>query len=125
MYDENFILYDGDNSQPIASSTDAIEIDYQKLEDTFFDALLRYENDYQLRSNTLESQSDDSIVEFNSSTDATMYTVGVDVAPTSSAQQNTILLLEIRNLILIFLFSWLLLTAYSKIKNLMINYHKS
>lgn len=125
MYDENFILYDGDNSQSIASSTDAIQIDYQELEDTFYDALIRYENDFQLRSNSTEFQSDDSIVEFNSSTDATMYTVGVDVAPTSSAQQNTILLLEIRNLLLIFLFSWLLLTAYSKIKNLMINYHKS
>lgn len=69
---------------------------------------------------TLENNND--VVEFSSETDSTLYVTDPTAAPTSSAQQSTIYLLEIRNILLIFLFSWFLLTIYSKLKNLIINY---
>lgn len=85
------------------------------------------------------NQSDTSIVEqsslsdatydemnetvfFDDETDKNMYTVGTTAAPTSSAQQSTIILLEIRNILLIFMLLYFSILCYSKIKNLLLNY---
>lgn len=111
-----------------ATSTDAepynIEIDYKEIEDCYYRALKRVqlENDLKNSLSSSKSVSDSDVVSFASSTDSTLYTVSVDAAPTSSAQQNTALLLECRNVLLIFLLSWFAITIYSKLKNLMINY---
>lgn len=64
----------------------------------------------------------DDVIEFSTGTDATMYTVWTETPPTSSAAQSTVYLLEIRNILLIFLLGYFCLIFYSKIKNLFINF---
>lgn len=57
-------------------------------------------------------------VEFTSDTDSHLYTVGVENdTPLTSAEQSAVYLLEIRNLLLIFLCIFVLFTIYSKLKN--------
>lgn len=68
------------------------------------------------------STDNNTLVEFASDTDATLYTVSTTAPPSSSAEQSTIYLLEIRNLLLIFLLGYFVLIFYSKIKNLFINF---
>lgn len=64
----------------------------------------------------------DDVVVFNSETDATMYTVFAASPPTSSAAQQTVYLLEIRNILLIFMLGYFCLIFYSKIKNTFLNF---
>lgn len=64
----------------------------------------------------------DNVIEFSTDTDATMYTVWTETPPASSAAQSTVYLLEIRNILLIFLLGYFCLVFYSKIKNLFINF---
>ena len=62
-------------------------------------------------------------VEYSSETDANLYTVSlVNDEPLTTAEQSAVYLLEIRNILLIFLLSWLVLTLYSKIKNTFTNF---
>lgn len=61
-------------------------------------------------------------VEFASSTDSTLYTVQYVSEPLSVAEQDTAILLEIRNILLIFLLAWLVLKLYQMLKNTIINF---
>lgn len=96
MY-EKYILFFGDNSTDIDDS-----------------------------SVDIASSSDSSEVyevDYSDSTDSHLYTVTVqNDQPLTVAEQSTVYLLEIRNILLIFLLSWLLLSFYSKIKNTFVNY---
>lgn len=124
--DESILLYDWDNQEYIASDTDAVEIDYQKLEDSYYNALKRYELEKSFQESLSKGNNveDTDLVDFSSDTDATLYTVGVDAVPTTCAQQSTAFLLDIRNILLIFLLTYFCLTIYSKLKTTLINYTK-
>lgn len=68
------------------------------------------------------SDADYDVVEYGEETDTTCYVSSPDAAPTSSAQQSAIWLLEIRNILLIFVLGYFCLIFYSKIKNTFINF---
>lgn len=74
--------------------------------------------------NSTPSDADDVYsVEYASSTDSQLYTVQVvNTDPLTTAEQSAVYLLEIRNILLIFLLCWLVLSLYSKIKNTFTNY---
>lgn len=99
--------------------TDAQEIDYEQIEKAVYRALSNYkENNIQ----AIDSQS--NLVEFNTETDARLYTVHTVAPPTSSAEQTTIILYDIRNIIFLFLSVYLVLTVYSRIKNAVLHLYK-
>lgn len=112
----------------VASPSDAI--DYDKLGDTIYNntyqALTDYYNNNPLKNNisdnNVRSLGSETPLTFASSTDATLYTVETVGAVSSVAEQTTALTLEIRNLLLIFILCWLIITIYSKLKNTLINY---
>ena len=139
MYEENYanyVLSDGDNittdgdyfSTDTATIGDASYEDFKEdMEQCFYNALDKYFTDNPIvynvayHDNGLASITD--ALQYASSTDAKLYTVSVaGDGATSSPQQATAYLLELRNLFLIFVFTWLAITVYSKIKNLIINY---
>lgn len=129
MY-ENIILFDLDNEESIDDFSESveddeiIEIDYQKIEDAFYNALKQNQLDLDNKEALKKSIEDETdFVEFSSVTDARMLTGSVEAAPTSSAQQSTVYLLDIRNVLIIFLFIYFLINIYSKIKNTFINYY--
>lgn len=70
----------------------------------------------------MASPSDADVVEYSEDTDITCYVSTPDAAPTSSGQQSAIWLLEIRNILLIFVLGYFCLIFYSKLKNLFINF---
>lgn len=133
MYEKDFtmskLFYINNNSDNTSTLTDAEE-EQKQLEESIYNAIDKYytdnPRDYTISVDSsryvIDSTENDAL-EFASSTDSTLYTVTVaGGGATSSPQQATALLLEIRNLILIFMFAWICITLYSKIKNLMINY---
>ena len=62
-------------------------------------------------------------VEYSSETDASLYTVQVvNDTPLTTAEQSAVYLLEIRNLILIFVLCYVVLNLYSKLKNTFVNF---
>lgn len=127
MYDENILLFDWDfeKSSPTDSSDsqNSFEVDYDQIEKAMYNALKRLDTENKLQEAVKSSDQDSDVVEFSSSTDARMLTGSVVDAPTSSAQQQTTYLLDIRNILLLFLFIYFLITIYSKLKNLLINYY--
>lgn len=126
MY-ENILLFDRDIEK--SSSTDTtdnennFEVDYDQIEKAMYNALKRLDTENKFQEAVKSSVQDNDVVEFSSSTDARMLTGSVVDAPTSSAQQQTTYLLDIRNILLLFLFIYFLVTIYSKLKNLLINYY--
>lgn len=133
MY-ENIILFDeniefdsiSDSESDISSSGDSLDsIDYEELGDIIYqntyNAMRDYYEDHPQTSVTSEF-IDSPAIEWATDTDSRLYTGSLTVAPTSSAQQSAAYLLDIRNVLLIFLLGWFVLTVYSKIKNLFINY---
>lgn len=94
---------------------DAIEIDYDKIEESLYQAILRSKS-------TDSVSSVDDYVEFNSQTDAQLYTVGVTAPLTTSAEQSTSFLLDIRNILLLFLFSYFIFNTYRMLKNTLMSY---
>lgn len=70
----------------------------------------------------ISSPSDADVVEYGEETDTTCYVSQPSAAPTSSGQQSAIWLLEIRNILLIFVLGYFCLIFYSKLKNLFINF---
>lgn len=126
MY-ENILLFDRDieKSTPSDSSDyqNSFEVDYDQIEKAMYNALKRLDIENKFQEASKSSYSDTDVVEFSSSTDARMLTGSVVDAPTSSAQQQTTYLLDIRNILLLFLFIYFLVTVYSKLKNLLINYY--
>lgn len=125
-------MYEKDNTNDLlpyrdsesSTSSDSLDLIYDACYNGVYNAL----NDYNtfgtrsVRSSEVVNASDNDAVEFATTTDSTLYTVTAVNAPTSSAQQAVTYLLEIRNILLIFVLLWLSITLYSKIKNLMINY---
>lgn len=118
----------------INTPTDSnIIIDYDKLEDTFYDALQRIEEDKKVQEQiekdkqALKSinENNSDLLEFSSSTDANLYTVETVVAPTTSEQQQLAYILDIRNILLILLLFYFAFSIYSKIKTTMINFLKN
>ena len=130
MY-EDFILFDVDLEESFddipesVENDEVLEIDYQKIEEALYNALKQNQKDIDdkeaLKKSVEVEQTD--FVEFSSSTDARMLTGSVEAAPTSSAQQTTVYLLDIRNVLIIFLFIYFIINVYSKIKNAFINYY--
>lgn len=132
MYDKDFKvlkLYYFD-SEPIDTSTLG-DADYgtfkEDMEQCFYNALDKYfsDNPIIINNNNIDSSlaSSNDALEFATSTDSKLYTVQVaGNGATSSPQQATAYILEIRNLLIIFMFCWLAITIYSKVKNLIINY---
>lgn len=124
MY-ENILLFDGDIQESELSTPEPSPtpeppvIDYDQIEDAFYNALYRLDQEQQNRA----ALSDSDLVEFATGTDARLLTGSTSAAPTSSAQQSAAYLLDIRNVLVLFLFIWFLVTVYSKIKNLLTNYY--
>lgn len=127
MYDENILLFDRDieksSSTDSSDSENSFEVDYDQIEKAMYNALKRLDTENKVQEVAKSSDQDNDVVEFSSSTDARMLTGSVVDAPTSSAQQQTTYLLDIRNILLLFLFIYFLVTIYSKLKNLLINYY--
>lgn len=127
MYDENILLFDRDIEKSSPTDTtdneNSFEVDYDQIEKAMYNALKRLDTENKVLEAVKSSDQDNDVVEFSSSTDARMLTGSVVAAPTSSAQQQTTYLLDIRNILLLFLFIYFLVTIYSKLKNLLINYY--
>lgn len=127
MYDENILLFDRDIEKSTPTDTtdneNNFEVDYDQIEKAMYNALKRLDTENKVQEAVKSSDQDSDVVEFSSSTDARMLTGSVVDAPTSSAQQQTTYLLDIRNILLLFLFIYFLVTIYSKLKNLLINYY--
>ena len=127
MYYEENILFDGDsktstpNDSEPTSTPDKVDIDYNEIEKAMYNALKRLDTENKVQE-MAKSEPESDVVVFSSSTDAQMLTGQTAVVPTSSAQQTTAYLLDIRNILLIFLFAYFVITVYSKIKNSLINY---
>lgn len=113
----------GSESPQIGSPTDSntTEIDYKEIEECFYRALSRVEQDRSDKEALKRALNTDSdMLTFATGTDAQLYTVVAE--PTSSAQQTTAYLLDIRNFLIIFLFAWFIFTSYSKLKNTLKSY---
>lgn len=112
--------YEFDESTP----TDANEDNYESVYEAVYNAMVDYNNDTNSDSskstkvlNTTKSSETtaDSLLEFGSETDAHMYTLTAE--PQTCAQQSTMYLLEIRNLLLIFILGYFILTLFYRFKN--------
>lgn len=68
------------------------------------------------------STSSDAPVEWSSNTDATYYTVGVEGGVSSVAEQQTAILLDFRNIVLIIALSFIVVKVYQFLKNSIINF---
>ena len=80
-----------------------------------------YYDDDVIESDILVSSPSDAVI-YDDDTDVTTYVSSPTDAPTSSAQQSAIWLLEIRNILLIFVLGYFCLIFYSKIKNTFLNF---
>lgn len=102
-----------------------VDIDYKQIEIAYYNALKQIElekaNREALEKATQQEQSD--VVQFASSTDARLYTSQFVDAPASSAQQQVAYLLDTRNILLIFLLSYFVINAYTKLKNTLSKYY--
>lgn len=125
MYEKN-ILFFGDIESDPSTPTDAIEVDYSEIGVQVYvntyNALKDYYSDYP-QSNNIEVDYVDSLpVEFTTETDAKLYTGATVASPTSNGQQQTAYLLDVRNILLIFLLGYFVMHFYSRLKHLIINY---
>lgn len=74
-----------------------------------------------IESDILVASPSDAVT-YDEDTDTTTYVSMPTAAPTSSAQQSAVWLLEIRNILLIFVLGYFCLIFYSKIKNVFLNF---
>ena len=97
--------------------TDATPTDYESVYDAVYNALSDYSNDSASSNRSIveTSATDSDLIEFSSTTDATMYTVSAD--PLTCGQQSAVYLLEIRNLLLIFILGYFILNLFYRFKN--------
>lgn len=135
MYEENILFNNNVDDEGLATDTDASSVDYEILGDTIYvntyNALSDYYSEHPelLYSNDLtravtSGDNNSSVVEFSSDTDATLYTVKTVDSPTSVAEQEVAILLDCRNILLIFLFVYFIVTMYGKLKSTLINYYE-
>ena len=120
-YENNYT--DGD----LHTSTDSLrsEIDYQKIEDAFYNALNRVNEDNTSQEGYFSEVVNSDLVNFHTSTDSELMTCKVVAPPTSCAEQSTAYLLDIRNILFLFLSVYFILTSYSKIKSCVLNLYKA
>lgn len=107
------------------NNTVVVDIDYKQIEIAYYNALKQIELEKANRE-ALEkaiSEENTDVVDFATGSDARLYTVSTSDAPTSSAQQTTAYLLDLRNICLIFLLSYFVITAYTKLKNTLTKYY--
>lgn len=132
MYEENILFDNNAPGEDTATDTDAVFIDYEVLGDTIYvnthDALADYYSEHpeflysgSLLSTNENSESTDSL-EFSTSTDSRLYTVETVGSPSSVAEQELAYLLDIRNILLLFLLIYFIITMYSKLKHTLISY---
>lgn len=134
MYEENILFDEYPDVEGVATDTDASSVDYEILGDTIYVNTYNAMSDYYsehpellLSSGLLSTSSDDvasSVVEFSSDTDATLYTVETVGSPTSVAEQEVAILLDCRNILLIFLFVYFIVSMYGKLKSTLMNYYE-
>lgn len=103
-----------------ASPSDA---SYNDIYNAVYDALNDFYNDY--NDDVFNDNVKDSVLDFDDSTDDKLYTVGVQAPLSSLEEQNTAYLLDVRNLLLIFLLIWFVYTFYSKLKHVIFRFHGS
>lgn len=133
MYYEENILFDGytktstPNDPEPTSTPDKVDIDYKQIEEAYYNALKRVEiekaNREALEKAMAEDVEETDLVQFASSTDARLYTATTVAAPASSAQQLVAYLLDVRNILLIFLLSYFVINIYTKLKNTLSKYY--
>lgn len=130
LYDENVKNGSNSDNTDTASNTDAVEIDYQKIEDSMYNSFSKALKEYNTQSsdNTKLSVSPSvstDYVEFATSTDSKLYTCELSEGHASSvAVQEVAYLLDIRNILLIFLFIYFIFSMYGKLKSTLINYYE-
>lgn len=73
-------------------------------------------------SGDVSTSTDADMMEYDVDTDTTCYVSTPINEPTSSAQQSAQWLLEIRNILIIFVLGYFALIFYSKIKNTFLNF---
>lgn len=102
--------------------TDATEDTYESVYEAVYNALTDYSSDSSTNTKSLskvseskENEITNDMLEFGTETDATMYTLSAE--PQTCAQQSTMYLLEIRNLLLIFILGYFILTLFYRFKN--------
>lgn len=136
LYDITIKENEDNSDTDVSTSTDAY-IDYDKLGDVIYsntyNALIDYEKEntkntentknYIYSSKVSQDISLDAPLVFASSTDANLYTVQTVDAPETLAEQVGAYTLDIRNILLLFLLIYLIITLYSKLKNTLIKFY--
>ena len=100
-----------------STPTDATPTDYESVYQAVYDALSDYSDDSSSNNRSISEtlSTDSDMIEFSSTTDATMYTVSAD--PLTCGQQSAVYLLEIRNLLLIFILGYFIMNLFYRFKN--------
>lgn len=103
-----------------STPTDADESTYDEIYQAVYDAVSDANSDNSnsnssLSKSSLTNEITDDLLEFDEHTDDRMYTVYAQ--PQTCAEQSTMYLLEIRNLLLIFILGYFILTLFYRFKN--------
>ena len=128
---EDYEEFYSDSDLHTSSDSERVEVDYQKIEEAFYNALNRVESEKLNDSGQVlvEQQvipdSNYPLVEFATPTDSSLMTCKVDVPPASCVEQSTAYLLDIRNILFLFLSVYFILTSYSKIKSSVLHLYKA
>ena len=124
MYED--INKNNDTSESgVSTSSDASSIDYEMLEKSFYNALYKYYGFNNTKSGFVSSSLESSdLVDFATSTDSNYYTVSYVSSPSSVAEQELGYILDIRNILLIFLFIYFIISIYGKLKNTIVSYYE-
>ena len=106
---EDYEEFYSDDDLHTSTDSERIEVDYQKIEDAFYNALYRVESEklndsgQVLVEQQFISDSNYPLVEFATPTDSSLMTCKVEAPPTSCVEQSTSYLLDIRNILFLFL----------------------
>ena len=130
LYEITINEKDDNNDFDVSTNTDAIN--YDKIGEVIYQNTYNALNDYYSNNEKNSSvvsqksfvQNDENIIQFASETDSSLYTVSTVDAPTTVAEQVGAYTLDIRNILLLFLLVYLVITIYSKLKNTIINFYK-
>lgn len=121
---ENDLHTTGDSEISSESTSQPIEIDYEKIEQAYYNALSKIEQEKADKAAMKKAVSEDNTLEFSSATDAKLYTVGLVAPSTSVDEQQTAYILDIRNILLIFLLVYFCISIYGKLKTSLSNFYR-
>lgn len=121
---ENDIHTTGDSEISSEPTSQPIEIDYEKIEQAYYNALSKIEQEKADKAAMQKVVPEDNSLEFSSATDAKLYTVGLVAPSTSVDEQQTAYILDIRNILLIFLLVYFCISIYGKLKTSLSNYYR-